>query len=289
MPARLHLYRIRSILAGLALAIPAIASAGVLFSDGAEGYTSADDAVARGPWANYDQSGGSVAPSKNYAHTGSQSLRICYGSNEAQAYMGIQLRPGMSHLFFRWWELRERAGDFSGAVDYDWAGEKFNRLRSATIGTTGVDYPLGWGAAGGGFGSSGTTDAGAIGIFGNSTASNGADMFSYNYPMRRGEWHMFEVEYDLGTVGSANGSLRMWIDDKLVAQRTGVTLLPKTTATIDDIWVGGWYSGNGDPAGGKACRYVDDVVVSTSKIGFGDGGSSPSAPAPNPPTQETVN
>jgi len=276
--------RARSLIVGLAIALPALASAETYFSDGAEGYTSAADAVSRGPWTGVDQSGGTAGPSKNYAHTGSQSIRICYGANEAQAYMEIQL-PKLTHLFFRWWELRERAGDFSGALNYDWSGEKFNRLRSAEIGSSGVDYPLGWSAKGGGFGSPGVTDAGNIGLFGNSTASNGADMFSYSYPMNRGEWHMFEVELNLGTQGSSNGATRMWIDDKLVAEKVSVNLLPKSSATIDRIWVGGWYSG-ATPAN-NSCRYVDDIVVASSKIG--SSGGTPTAPSPSSPTNVQAN
>src|ERR1041384_2504984 len=90
MRPRLPAFSIRSIVAGLALSVPVIANAGVVFSDGLEGYTSAADAVAKGPWSGYDQSGATVAPSKNYAHTGTQSLRVCYPSNEAQAYMLIK-------------------------------------------------------------------------------------------------------------------------------------------------------------------------------------------------------
>lgn len=281
MSSILKTVRDRSLIAGLALALPAMASAEIYFSDGAEGYTSAADAVARGPWTGVDQAGGTAGPSKNYAHTGTQSIRVCYSSQEAQAYMEIQL-PKLKHVFFRWWELRERAGDFSGAQNYDWSGEKFNRMRSAEIGSTGVDYPLGWPAKGGGFGSPGVTDSGPIQLFGNSTASNGADLFSYNYNMVRGTWHMFEMELDLGTVGNANGAARLWIDDQLVASRTSVNLLPRTTATIDRIWVGGWYSG-AQPAN-TSCRYIDDIVVSDQKIGGSVTPPPPAGPVPASPT-----
>lgn len=276
--------RARPMLAGLALAFPALASAATYFSDGLEGYASAAEAITKGPWQALDQSGGTVSTSKNYAHSGTQSLRICYGANEAQAYLEIPL-PRLNHVFFRWWELRERKGDFSGALDYDWSGEKFNRLRSADIGSSGVDYPLGWQAAGGGFGSPGVTDSGPIVMFGNSTASNGADHFTTNYSMKRGEWHMFELELNLGTQGSSNGATRLWIDDRLVAERTNLMLLPKSNATIDKIWVGGWYSG-ASPAN-NSCRYVDDIVVASSKIG-GTVTSPPPTQAKTPSAPSTV-
>ncbi len=274
----------RSLVIGILLVLPALASAETYFSDGAEGYTSAADAVSRGPWTAVDQSGGTAGPSKNYAHTGTQSIRVCYSAQEAQAYMEIQL-PQLTHVFFRWWELREKAGDFSGSQDYDWSGEKFNRLRSATIGSTGVDYPLGWTAKGGGFGSPGVTDSGPVQLFGNSTASNGSDLFSVDYAMTRGQWHMFELELNLGSSGSSNGAARLWIDDKLMVERTGVNLLPKNSATIDRIWVGGWYSG-AQPAT-NSCRYIDDIVVASSKIG--GTGAAPAGPTPSTPTGVRVN
>lgn len=241
----------------------------ILFADDAENYTSIADAVARGPWAGYE---GNVSISRNYAKSGTQSYRVCYVANEAQAFVEIDLGAGVKHLFLRWWELREKAGDFPGAVDYDWAGEKFNRIRSRIIGTTGLDYPLGWGSAGANpFGGPGTTDGGEISLFGNSVAAQapggGGYVTSFNYNMPRGEWHLFEVEINLGTFGQANGEARIWVDNVLRAERRNVVLLPKNDASLEIIWMGGWYSGSGNPSGGPACRYFDDIVVSRSRIG----------------------
>jgi hypothetical protein len=107
-----------------------------------------------------------------------------------------------------------------------------------------------------------------VGLFGNSAASNDEDHFSVPYPMARGEWHSFELELDLGTMGVDDGAGRLFIDGELAAERTDVILRPQTNATIDVIWIGGWSSNSGiDPEPSPAVRYVDDVVVCASRIG----------------------
>jgi hypothetical protein len=269
----------------LTAAFAPLSQAATLFTHGAENLTSVQAGLSQGLFNFLSTDGGGLVElSSNYAHTGSKSFRFCYSKNEAQAALEIKLSSGQRHVYFQWWELRERKGDFVGANDYDWAGEKFNRMRSAVIGTTGVDYPLGW-TASSGFGSSGLDEGGNIQLFGNSTASNGADLMTFKYAMPRGQWHKFEVELDLGTLGTANGLGRLWIDGALKAERTNVVLLPKTNATIDTIWLGGWYSGSSGPIA-PACRYVDDVIIANT----GPIGGSVPAPtvAPNPPENVSV-
>jgi hypothetical protein len=271
--------------AGL-FSLTSTASAAVLFSDDAEGYTSVKDAVAKAGWAFAE---GAVALSKNYAHSGNQSYQLSFACQECTAYLSVKF-PNRKRVFVRWWELRERAGDFPGAQDYDWSAEKAMRFRSAVIESTGVDYPLGWESASSTspFGGPGTDGPGDLVIFGNSTASLDTQLIRYRPKIKRGEWHMYEVEIDLGTRGSSNGAVRLWIDDVLVAQRTNVNLTPKTDATLGEVWVGGWYSG-ASPSPSPARRYIDDIVVAEEKIGFGSGGggSTPTV-APMPPTNISV-
>ncbi|MBX5461133.1 MAG: hypothetical protein IRZ28_08585 [Steroidobacteraceae bacterium] len=256
------------------------ASAATLFSDNADSVSSVSAALGSGLWARIE---GNVAISKNYAHSGTQSYQLSYNANEAQSFLGVRI-AGRKHVFLRWWELRERAGDFPGAQDYDWSAEKTIRFRSATIGSTGVDYCVGWEAAGSQVGTSGTDGPGQMVIFGNSSASNGRDLLRVTPSFERGKWYMFEVEIDLGTRGQSNGALRIWQNDKLLGQVTGVNLLPSTDANIEEIWVGGWYSGL-SPNPSPARRYVDDIVVADAKIGGYDG--KPPV-VPNPPTSVSV-
>jgi hypothetical protein len=175
--------------------------------------------------------------------------------------------------------VREKAGDFTGAKDYDWSAEKTVRFRSATIGSTGIDYCLGWEAAGSQVGTSGTDGPGQMVFFGNSTASNGREHLRVMPNIQRGVWNMYEVEVDLGTRGSSNGLVRIWLNDVLLGQATGLNLLPSTDASIEEIWVGGWYSGL-SPNPSPARRYVDDVILADTKVGF----SGKPPVAPNPPT-----
>jgi hypothetical protein len=262
----------------------------VLFSNGAESVSSVATAASQGLFSDVSDNGGTVSISSNYAHSGTKSFRFCYGNNEAQAALEVVFPTGQKHVFLQWWELRERAGDFPGAQNFDWAGEKVMRLRSKVIENTGVDYPLGWAANTGGvdsFGTPGLDNAGILTIFGNSTASNGRDLVSLEYPMARGEWHQFQMELDLGTLRTANGAARLWIDGKLKGQATSVNLLPSVDATIGIVWIGGWYSGSAGPNPSPACRYVDDIVISTTAADGGAGVTS-NPPVPNPPTDVTV-
>lgn len=256
---------------GLWAAYPA--DAAVLFSNKASDVNSISDAAKA--WYRIE---GSVGLSSNYVLSpGRQSYQLSYATNEAQSFLAIRVSPGKKHVFLRWWEVREKAGDFSGAKDYDWSGEKAIRFRSSTIGSTGVDYCLGWEAASGFIGTSGTDGPGQFVFFGNSTASNGSDHLRVAPKIQRGQWNMYEVEVDLGTRGQANGLVRIWVNDVLIGQATGLKLLPSTDASIEEIWVGGWYSGL-SPNPSPARRYIDDVVLSESKIGF-SGSKAPPVPA----------
>jgi hypothetical protein len=257
-------------MAALAI-VTSTASAAVLFTNDAEGYSSVQDAVSRGGWAFAE---GAVAISRTHARSGSQSYELSFTCQECTAYLGLQFN-GRKRVFMRWWEMR--------AQDYDWSAEKAMRFRSATIQTTGVDYPLGWESASpiSDFGGPGTDGPGDLVIFGNSVASLDTQLIRYRPTIKRGEWHMYEVEINLGTVGVANGAVRLWIDNVLVAERANVNLTPRTDATIGEIWVGGWYSG-ASPSPSPARRYIDDIVMSDQKIGYGN------TVAPMPPSSVSV-
>lgn len=229
------------------------------FQDGAE-WANVSDAIQTGPWSGTE---GDVSLSTDYAHTGSKSIRVCYRGNEDQGYLALVV-PGMvkgtnngkTHIFLRWWELRGK--------NYDWSGEKFNRVMGLQSNSNlTIDYPLGW-VAQGGWGLPGTNDAGSIQMFGNSSFSNGDTHWKYTFNMPREEWHLFEYELKLNDVGVANGESRLWVDDNLVAEVTNVELRFQNH-TVDQIWMGGWYSGGNAPEPSPACRYIDDVSVSDEK------------------------
>lgn len=249
-------------------------NAATFMSDDADKFSTVAAAITAGVWENTE---GMVSISTNYAHSGTKSYKISFPANEAVGYLNFRLPSGKSRIFVRWWELRERAGDFAGAQDYDWSAEKTLRLRSATIQSTGIDYVLGWEAASGQRGTSGTDGPGDMVIFGNSAASNDSEHIRVRPAITRGQWNMIEMEVNLGTTGQSNGSTRLWVNDKLVGEATGLSLLPSGTSTVDQIWVGGWYSGL-SPNPAPASRYIDDVVIADQKIG------GTTQIKPNPPT-----
>lgn len=249
------------------------ANAATFLSDDADKFSTLADALNAGVWDNTE---GMVSISTNYAHSGTRSYKVSFPANEAVGYLNFRLPSGKSRLFVRWWELRERAGDFAGAMDYDWSAEKTLRLRSATIGSTGIDYVLGWEAASGQRGTSGTDGPGDMVIFGNSAASNDSEHVRVRPSISRGQWNMIEMEINLGTSGNRDGATRLWVNDKLVGEATGLSLLPSGTSTVDQVWVGGWYSGL-SPNPAPASRYIDDVVIADQKIG-GAAQIKPAAP-----------
>lgn len=272
-----------SLFAGSAILGASVVIAVPWFSDDLEAWVDADDAVASGPWSLHDDNrGSSVEISGDVFFSGSKSLKVCYLDNEHQSFLAFDApnldsslheiggtHTGVDHLYLRWQEYRP--------TNFDWAGEKFNRIQGVfSNGNVSLDYPLGWASAegAGGFGAPGTTEPGAIQFFGNSQYSNPLNHFSHNYVITREEWHVFELEIRLNTLGKTNGSSRLWIDDVLVASAENISLR-EDSYTLDRIWMGGWYSGIGDPDPSPACRYIDDVMASDRSM---------TGPSPNPPT-----
>jgi hypothetical protein len=236
------------------------------FDDDLE-YASVAEAISAGPWAASD--GATITTEQ--AHGGTHALKIAYAANESQQYLQLDVigaAPGQSSgatkLLVEWWEYRPG--------NYDWAGEKFNRYfgRLANSNVS-LDYPMGWTAEAGpnGWGSSATDGPGAIGAFGNSLYTNGKDYFTTSYSsFTTDTWHHFSFYIDLGTLGEADGELVFKADGVVLGQASNLTLRPTKdqnddaiteSYTLDAVWMGGWYSGNGDPNPSPAVRYIDDV------------------------------
>src|SRR5690242_19801298 len=119
--------------AGLACGVVSLGHATTFFSNTADQLTGGiSTALSSGSWARME---GDVQLSSNYTHDGHKhSYMFTYATLEAQSFLGIDLPAGQKHLFLRWWEVREKAGDFPSALNYDWSAEKAMRFRSLTIG-----------------------------------------------------------------------------------------------------------------------------------------------------------
>ncbi|MEZ4222808.1 MAG: hypothetical protein R3B13_17840 [Polyangiaceae bacterium] len=246
-----------------------VAGMKLILDDGLE-YNDVNQAVSAGPWS---AKSGDATITTAQAHGGSHSLRIAYAANESQSYLEFPVPgatpgkdSGASRLLVEWWEYRP--------ANYDWAGEKFNRYfgRFANLNVT-LDYPMGWTADAGanGFGSPATDGPGNVEAFGNSNHSNGKIFFSASYSnFTTQKWHQFSYYIDLGTLGNADGEIVFKADGAIVAQAKNVMLRPAkaqdnstitVSHTLDAGWMGGWYSGNGNPNPSPAVRYIDDVKV----------------------------
>ena len=94
-------------------------------------------------------------------------------------------------------------------------------------------------------------------------------------------WFCIEAHAKLNDPGSSNGIFELWIDGNLDAQVTGLN------------WVGNWqdyafnavfienYWNSGAPA--ERIRYLDNIVISTERIGCAGGDNAAPAPTPAPP------
>lgn len=79
-----------------------------------------------------------------------------------------------------------------------------------------------------------------------------------------GEWVPIEMEVKLNTPGGTDGAYRMWVDDKLVVERTDVDLRGSTSDQINEVMFDGYWNGGADRL---AKRWFDSIVISTERIG----------------------
>jgi len=88
--------------------------------------------------------------------------------------------------------------------------------------------------------------------------------FTFANPANIGRWVCFEMEVQLNTPGQADGHYRLWIDDALKAERTGVDLRGSQTYGLNEAMLDCYWNG-GAPR--QQNRFYDGFVVSTAKIG----------------------
>lgn len=80
-----------------------------------------------------------------------------------------------------------------------------------------------------------------------------------------GRWYCVEAQVRLNDAGDANGTFRMWIDDALEAERTGLNWLGAyeryglNAVFLENYW--------NDGSAADQERYFDNFVVSTERIG----------------------
>jgi hypothetical protein len=88
--------------------------------------------------------------------------------------------------------------------------------------------------------------------------------FSFADAKNIGRWICFEMEMKLNTPGAADGLYRLWADDSLIAQRTGVDLRGSLTNKINEMMLDCYWNG-GSPRAQN--RYYDNLVIAAARIG----------------------
>ncbi|ABD79401.1 polysaccharide lyase [Saccharophagus degradans] len=92
-------------------------------------------------------------------------------------------------------------------------------------------------------------------------------------------WHCIEVGVELNTLGQADGTFKLWINDELEAERTNLNWRSSfDTYGINAIFLEN-YKGGGSSA--EQSRFVDNLVISTEKIGCVNALPSPPITPPN--------
>jgi len=86
-------------------------------------------------------------------------------------------------------------------------------------------------------------------------------------PVPYDTWHCLEVEVKLNTPPDRkDGWVRLWLDDKLIFEKTGVALR-KDGRPLGEVGIGYQIDRNGDTRARHEDRYWDDLVIATNRIG----------------------
>lgn len=102
-------------------------------------------------------------------------------------------------------------------------------------------------------------------------------------PANVGRWFCIEVHMKLNTPQESNGTFSFWVDEKLEAQMSNLNWRGGYTAYgINAVMLENYVNEGFSQA---QVRYIDNLVVSTSRIGC----QGPSAAIPEPPKSLTVN
>jgi hypothetical protein len=240
--------------------------------------------------------GGACAVSTTQANSGTKSIRLTYGVNEA----GCELKPeafsSTTSLFTRKYEF----------YDSNWTGNWPIGLKTSRYFTT-SDWSTGSEPSAYAYASEkliwqtyGATCSENYGMGLNVAILNldledtygAGENFGNGLPyIRAGRWYKYETWMVLNSgVNVADGVLKIWIDDVLVYDNNSVVWKSSLRGVPNgsgwqSMWFGGNYSGAtcGNPST-TLYRYIDDVYLSTTL----DRGAADTTP-PAAPTGLSVN
>ncbi len=204
--------------------------------------------------------GVTISPEKT--HSGKQAMKANFRYNEEhnETFRVVDSK----HIFVRFYDYYADGFDFP-------AGMKIGRISSFNAATQLNNYDIILQArATGSSNRCGTTDSTSLAISFNGGPVDWG-MAEGNFVFQRGRWYNIQAEVKLNTPGRSDGEVRVWVDEKLIAQKIGINITGSGSAAINRVLYGGWYS---DSAGGNPCpnpaqdsiRYIDDVAISNSRI-----------------------
>lgn len=201
-----------------------------------------------------------LQPSTQRHRSGRQSLKATFSRNE-DVGSAIREIEGSRHVKVGFHDRYDAGFDFA-------AGMKILRLSSfdAAAQRNNFDIVLESRASRAGDNYCGQTDTTYLSI-----AYNGGPVdwgiVDAPFVFERGRWYAIQVEVHLNQPGQADGQLRVWVDQQKVIERNGMNLVGSSTAPINRVGFGGWYSNAAagrnpcpDPAA-PSTHYLDDLVI----------------------------
>jgi hypothetical protein len=196
------------------------------------------------------------------SRSGGKSLKVTFDKNESRAGATLSMSSDVVHV--RAWY------NFSDGFDFG-QGIKVGRIRSYNHATQTNDIDIIMTVRSSGDADQcGLTDMKDLGLFYNGKPA-GYDWGHLIVPARfeRGRWYAVEYRVELNSPGSKNGSVKIWVDGKLLGSKDGLNLRGKagSATLLNKIMLGGWYSnsalgnaGCADPSQ-PSTVYIDDVAV----------------------------
>lgn len=84
--------------------------------------------------------------------------------------------------------------------------------------------------------------------------------------LERNRWYCVEQQIALNHPGKADGVLRVWLDGRMIVERTDVRYRSVDSLHIEDVWIN-VYHGGIDPSPHDQHLFVDNVVIARKYIG----------------------
>jgi hypothetical protein len=215
-------------------------------------------------WSAYDGAGpGSIEVVTEQAHSGSHSLRLHYVDLGAGVGPFIdRYSQRTTNMYVRAWIKSSPGFVYSGSATKLSYSPRGDNYPSCLLNTQGSPVPF----------------IGCQGVPNNGTFSNDFMQFASSQASISTAWHCVEWQVNYGSVGQNNGVVRIWWDDNLVAEKTGIPFL----ASYADMYLVRMYRerGLGD-------IYWDDFSVGDTRQGCSGSAASSDQP-PGPPASPRI-